>query len=87
MSVGSKRMRRPNKDGWYEHGQNCLEYLEHNFGGVQPTHEQSARHAQRVKARQARGERDDSVDLDARLLYGKRSFVRPSHGVGRGGYG
>ena len=32
ISVGSKQMRRPKKDGLYEHGQNCLEYLEHNFG-------------------------------------------------------
>jgi hypothetical protein len=28
VSVGSKQYRVPIKDGWYEHGQNCLEYLE-----------------------------------------------------------
>jgi hypothetical protein len=28
VSVGSKQIRKPKKDGWYEHGQNCLEYLE-----------------------------------------------------------
>jgi hypothetical protein len=32
VSVGSKQMRKPRKDGWYEHGQNCAEYLELNFG-------------------------------------------------------
>lgn len=32
VSVGSKQMRKPKKDGWYEHGQNCSEYLELNFG-------------------------------------------------------
>lgn len=46
VSVGSKKYRKPVKDGWYEHGQNCLEYLELNFGGVRPTaaqQEQAAR--------------------------------------------
>lgn len=32
VSVANKPMRRPKKDGWYEHGQNCAEYLEANFG-------------------------------------------------------
>lgn len=32
VSVGSKQMRRPKKDGYYEHGMNCLEYIELNFG-------------------------------------------------------
>lgn len=32
VSVGNKQVRRPKKDGWYEHGQNCSEYLELNFG-------------------------------------------------------
>ncbi len=32
VSVGNKQMRKPKKDGWYEHGQNCAEYLEANFG-------------------------------------------------------
>jgi hypothetical protein len=52
VSVANKPMRKPKKDGWYEHGQNCLEYLEHNFGGVQPTLEQTARHATAVKRRE-----------------------------------
>ena len=33
VSVSSKPMRKPKKDGWFEHGQNCAEYLEINFGG------------------------------------------------------
>jgi len=32
VSVGNKQVRKPKKDGWYEHGQNCAEYLEANFG-------------------------------------------------------
>ena len=32
VSVGSKQVRKPKKDGWYEHGMNCAEYLEANFG-------------------------------------------------------
>jgi hypothetical protein len=32
VSVGNKQVRRPKKDGWYEHGMNCCEYLELNFG-------------------------------------------------------
>ena len=27
VSVGSKQMRKPKKDGWYEHGMNCAQYL------------------------------------------------------------
>ncbi len=36
VSVGNKQVRRPKKDGWYEHGQNCTEYLELNFGSGTP---------------------------------------------------
>ena len=32
VSVANKQVRKPKKDGWYEHGQNCAEYLEANFG-------------------------------------------------------
>ncbi len=32
VSVDNKQVRKPKKDGWYEHGQNCAEYLELNFG-------------------------------------------------------
>lgn len=34
VSEGSKQYRKAKKDGWYEHGQNCQEYLELNFGSA-----------------------------------------------------
>ena len=34
VSVANKQVRKPKKDGWYEHGQNCAEYLEANFGAA-----------------------------------------------------
>lgn len=34
VSVSNKPMRKPKKDGWYEHGQNCAEYLEVNFSAT-----------------------------------------------------
>jgi hypothetical protein len=34
VSVNNKPMRKPKKDGWYEHGMNCCEYLEVNFGAA-----------------------------------------------------
>mgnify|MGYP001563460524 FL=1 len=43
VSVGSKKVRRPRKEKWYEHPMNCLEYLELNFGADQPTQEEQAR--------------------------------------------
>lgn len=36
ISVANKPMRKPKKDGWFEHGQNCAEYLEVNFGVTKP---------------------------------------------------
>ena len=36
VSVNNKQVRKPKKDGWYEHGQNCAEYLELNFGSGVP---------------------------------------------------
>lgn len=36
VSVNNKPVRKPKKDGWYEHGQNCAEYLEVNFGSEPP---------------------------------------------------
>jgi hypothetical protein len=32
VSVGNKQVRKPKKDGWFEHGMNTSEYLELNFG-------------------------------------------------------
>lgn len=37
VSVNNKPMRKPKKDGWFEHGQNCAEYLELNFGSTPKT--------------------------------------------------
>jgi hypothetical protein len=50
VSVGSKQVRKAKKDGWYEHGQNCIEYGELNFGGAQPTQRQVEQHAARAEA-------------------------------------
>jgi len=77
VSVGSKQMRKPKKDGWYEHGQNCLEYLELNFGGAQPTVEQAAKRAGRSH-REAlkRSQRDTDP-----FKWGSKDQRRP-----RGGY-
>jgi len=36
VSVNNKPVRKPKKDGWYEHGQNCAEYLELCFGAEPP---------------------------------------------------
>ena len=36
VSVNNKQVRKPKKDGWYEHGMNCVEYLELNFGSTLP---------------------------------------------------
>lgn len=77
VSVGSKQIRKAKKDGWYEHGQNALEYLEHNFGGVQPTMEQAMRRAARMRAKEASPIDHDPYD---RLTKGRRI-------KGRGGYG
>ena len=59
QSVSSKQMRRPKKDGWYEHGQNCLEYLELNFGGAQPTQQQVEQSAERQHQRAQRRAQQD----------------------------
>jgi hypothetical protein len=77
VSVGSKKMRRPKNDGWYDHGQHCCEYMEINFGGAQPSVAATERHAERL-SRQAvvRAQRD--VDAYDWRLRQKRH--------GRGGY-
>lgn len=80
ISVGSKQMRRPKKDGWYEHGQNCAEYLELKFGGAQMSVEQSQRTAERIQNQKLKqAQRDvDPYDLARRTINTGRS--------GRGGY-
>lgn len=84
VSVGNKPMRKPKKDGWYDHGQNCLEYIEHNFGGVQPTLEQAARHAARVKESKTRKSRYDYDPADAYLQ--RRKGWGDRRPGGRAGY-
>jgi hypothetical protein len=42
VSVGNKQIRKPKKDGWFEHGMNCLEYLELTFGADHLTAEAMA---------------------------------------------
>lgn len=37
VSVGNKQVRKPKKDGWFEHSHNCIEYLELNFGHNAPS--------------------------------------------------
>lgn len=76
ISVGNKQVRRPKKDGWFEHGMNCLEYAEHNFGGQQPTVEQTTRHATAIRTRE---QRQKVRDVDP---YDRRNQAA----VGRGGY-
>ncbi len=60
VSVGSKQVRKPKKDGWYEHGQNCLEYLELNFGGVRPSEQQVLRTRQRIASQQLKAAQRDT---------------------------
>ncbi len=87
VSVGNKKFKKPKKDGWYEHGQNCLEYLAHNFGGVQPTLEQEAQHALRVRYR-GRDQGDPIEKSHAQMMseqYGYRPKPRASGGFSRGG--
>lgn len=78
VSVGSKQMRKPKKDGWYEHGQNCLEYLELAFGGAQQTQGQVERHAARVEQAALRRAQRDVDPFDRRRLGAGRGT--------RGGY-
>lgn len=60
VSVGSKPMRKPKKDGWYEHGMNCLEYLELNFGGAQPSVRQAEQTASRLHGAALRRAQQDT---------------------------
>ncbi len=50
VSVGNKQVRKPKKDGWFEHGQNCSEYLECNFGMAMKTPEPAASAPYRPRA-------------------------------------
>ena len=80
ISVGNKQVRRPKKDGWYEHGMNCLEYVEHNFGGAQPTLEQTTKRAMTIRERDLRHRQVDRDPYDAIMR-------RQARGLGgRAGY-
>jgi hypothetical protein len=77
VSVGSKRMRKPKKDGWYEHGMNCCEYLELNFGQGVMTAAEVERWAQkRHRAEMRRAQQDwDEADGASRhrvVRFGRR---------------
>ena len=82
ISVSGKPMRRPKKDGWYEHGMNTVEYLEHNFGGVQPSEAERVRHAAAVRGREA----PTKVIVDEYELWRRANPARRSGVGGRGGY-
>jgi hypothetical protein len=77
VSVGSKQIRKPKKDGWYEHGMNCCEYLELNFGGAQPSAQQVERSVAKAQNQALRRSQRDSDPYDRR-----RALV----GGGRGGW-
>lgn len=77
VSVGSKQIRKPKKDGWYEHGQNCLEYLELNFGGAQPSLEQQVRQSHRTQRQLVAAAQRDT---------GERFRWGQPQGQRRGGY-
>ena len=80
VSVGNKQVRKPKKDGWYEHGQNCLEYLELNFGGQQPSVRQSEQMASRLHGAALRRAQQDTAE-PFRWQQGG-----PRHLHSRGGY-
>ena len=54
VSVGNKQVRKPKKDGWFEHGMNCTEYLELNFGATRATEEERDQKLAKRRANQAR---------------------------------
>lgn len=54
VSVGNKQVRKPKKDGWFEHGMNCLEYLELNFGATRASQEEHDKRLRQRRANQAR---------------------------------
>ena len=82
ISVSGKPMRRPKKDGWYEHGMNTVEYLEHNFGGVQPSEAERVRHAEAVRGWEA----PTQVIVDEYELWRRANPTRRPGVGGRGGY-
>lgn len=76
-SVGAKSITVPVKDGYFEHGQNCLEYLDVNFGGAQPTQQQVEQRAERMATQAVRRAQKDYDPMDR---------LRTPQRGGRGGY-
>lgn len=59
-TAGGKSIAVPLKDGYYEHGMNCAEYDEINFGGSHMTQDQIERHAEKTHQRALRRSQQDS---------------------------
>jgi len=67
-SVGNRSVSMPKKDGWFEHAQNCLEYLILNFGKLHRSTEQIRKdEARRAASALRMAQRDhDEYDLSRR---------------------
>jgi hypothetical protein len=75
--IGTKAgVRRPKKDGYYDHGQNCCEYVQIGFGVSQPTQTS-------VKLNERRALRHAQRDED---VYDRRVRIQTTRTSGRGGY-
>ena len=59
VSVGSKQVRQPKDDNWFEHGMNCVNALELNFGANQPTDDETAKRKAKAAARVAQSRFSD----------------------------
>lgn len=65
-TAGGKSITVPLKDGWYEHGMNCLEYMELNYGRSQQSEKQMESRAARVHAQSLRRAQIDRDPYDIR---------------------
>jgi hypothetical protein len=79
-SYANKPYRLPVKDGWYDHGMNCEEYIERNFGGVFKSQSEVSRAADRMSRRSARRAQRDVDPYDQILAL--RSRGRTGRRVG-----
>ena len=78
VTVGRKLMTVPLKDGFYEHGMNCIEYLQANFGTTQPTQRGVERQQEQRVTQALRRAQRDADPYDIRTALGR--------GTRRGGY-
>jgi len=76
-SVSNKPMHVPLKDGWYEHGMNCLEYIEANFGTAHPSLKDVEREQDKAYARALKRAQRDADPYDWQVRRAP---------IGRGGY-